>query len=127
MCVIDRHDMTLAVEVALNPNTTNQPKYTFALFCWMAFVWRGGSDKDAMSPGRKQKRGRKVPENSPHFLFFNYAKSVFVELTYGERHKALRYTYVRVFVRSLERVSIRPDLRSRVLYLHPVKHTSIKI
>ena len=25
MCVTDRHDMTLAVEVALNPNTTNQP------------------------------------------------------------------------------------------------------
>ena len=23
MCVTDRHDMTLAVEVALNPNTTN--------------------------------------------------------------------------------------------------------
>ena len=25
MCVTDRHDMTLAVKVALNPNTTNQP------------------------------------------------------------------------------------------------------
>ena len=25
MCVIDRHDMTLAVKVALNPNTTKQP------------------------------------------------------------------------------------------------------
>ena len=25
MCVIDRHDITLAVKVALNPNTTNQP------------------------------------------------------------------------------------------------------
>ena len=25
MCVADRHDMTLAVKVALNPNTTNQP------------------------------------------------------------------------------------------------------
>ena len=25
MCVTDRHDMTLAVIVALNPNTTNQP------------------------------------------------------------------------------------------------------
>ena len=24
MCVTDRHDMTLAVKVALNPNTTNQ-------------------------------------------------------------------------------------------------------
>ena len=24
-CVTDRHDMTLAVKVALNPNTTNQP------------------------------------------------------------------------------------------------------
>ena len=26
MLVTDRHDMTLAVKVALNPNTTNQPK-----------------------------------------------------------------------------------------------------
>ena len=25
MCVTDRHDMTLAVKVALNPDTTNQP------------------------------------------------------------------------------------------------------
>ena len=25
MCVTDRHDMTIAVKVALNPNTTNQP------------------------------------------------------------------------------------------------------
>ena len=28
MCVTDRHDMTLAVKVALNPNTTNQPTKT---------------------------------------------------------------------------------------------------
>ena len=27
MCVTDRHDMTLAVKVALNPNTTNQPEF----------------------------------------------------------------------------------------------------
>ena len=27
MCVTDRHDMTLAVNVALNLNTTNQPTY----------------------------------------------------------------------------------------------------
>ena len=27
MCVTDRHDMT-AVKVALNPNTTNQPRWT---------------------------------------------------------------------------------------------------
>ena len=26
LCVTDRHDMTLAVEVELKPNTTNQPK-----------------------------------------------------------------------------------------------------
>ena len=26
MCVTDRHDMTLGVKVALNPNTTNQIK-----------------------------------------------------------------------------------------------------
>ena len=25
MCLTDRHDMTLAVKVAFNPNTTNQP------------------------------------------------------------------------------------------------------
>ena len=25
MCVTDRHDMTLAVKMVLNPNTTNQP------------------------------------------------------------------------------------------------------
>ena len=37
MCVIDRHNMILAVKVALNPNTTNQPtnqntlNYEFAL------------------------------------------------------------------------------------------------
>ena len=29
MCVIDRHDMTLAVKVALNPNTGSQPNDTF--------------------------------------------------------------------------------------------------
>ena len=27
ICVTDRHDMTLAVKVALNPNTTNQPMF----------------------------------------------------------------------------------------------------
>ena len=30
MCVTDRHDMTLAVKVALNPNTTNQPSNSAA-------------------------------------------------------------------------------------------------
>ena len=30
MCVTDRHDMTLAVKVALNPNTTNQPTNLYA-------------------------------------------------------------------------------------------------
>ena len=29
ICVTDRHDMTLAVKVALNPNTTNQPYSSF--------------------------------------------------------------------------------------------------
>ena len=28
MCVTDRHDMTLAVKVALNSNTTNQPTFS---------------------------------------------------------------------------------------------------
>ena len=32
MCVTDRHDMTLAVKVALNPNTTNQPSFTVLLY-----------------------------------------------------------------------------------------------
>ena len=27
MCITDRHDMTLAVKVELNPNTTNQSWY----------------------------------------------------------------------------------------------------
>ena len=27
MCVTDRHDMTLAVKAALNPNTTDQPSF----------------------------------------------------------------------------------------------------
>ena len=27
MCLTDRHDMTLAVKVVLNPNTTNQPTH----------------------------------------------------------------------------------------------------
>ena len=29
MCVTDHHDMTLAVKVALNPNTTNEPTNYF--------------------------------------------------------------------------------------------------
>ena len=34
MCVTDRHDMTLAVKVALNPNTTNQLKiYSCGQYC----------------------------------------------------------------------------------------------
>ena len=32
MSVTDRHDMTLAVKVALNPNTTNQPVFLMASF-----------------------------------------------------------------------------------------------
>ena len=32
MCVTDRHDMTLAVKVALNPNTTNQLPYMVVIF-----------------------------------------------------------------------------------------------
>ena len=31
MCVTDRHDMTLAVKVALNPNSTNQPTNNSAM------------------------------------------------------------------------------------------------
>ena len=30
MCVTDRYDMTLAVKVAYNPSTTNQPTASFA-------------------------------------------------------------------------------------------------
>ena len=32
MCVTDNHDMTLAVEVALNPNTTNNSLFIFVFF-----------------------------------------------------------------------------------------------
>ena len=32
MCVTDRHDITLAVKVALNPNTTNQ-KFSLSTVC----------------------------------------------------------------------------------------------
>ena len=32
MCVTDSHDMTLAVKVALNPNTTNQPASKLGTF-----------------------------------------------------------------------------------------------
>ena len=32
MCVTDHHDMTLAVKVALNPNTTNQNVYCGLLY-----------------------------------------------------------------------------------------------
>ena len=39
MCVTDRHDMTLAVTVVLNPNTTNQPMYVSPLnFIPIAFL-----------------------------------------------------------------------------------------
>ena len=37
MCVIDRHDMTLAVIVALNPNTTNN---TFILTVGSSNHWK---------------------------------------------------------------------------------------
>ena len=32
MCVTDHHDMTLAVKVALNPNTTNQLIFLLKMF-----------------------------------------------------------------------------------------------
>ena len=37
--ITDCHDMTLAVKVALNPNTTNQihPKKEFLLVCYISF------------------------------------------------------------------------------------------
>ena len=31
-CVTDRRDMTLAVKVALNPNTTDQPTFSHGVF-----------------------------------------------------------------------------------------------
>ena len=33
MCATDRHDTTLALKVALNPNTTNQPIVFFSKIC----------------------------------------------------------------------------------------------
>ena len=37
MCVTDRHDMTLAVEVALYPNTTNQLTVELTIY-WHAIL-----------------------------------------------------------------------------------------
>ena len=36
MCVTDRHDMTLAFKVALNPNTTKQPT-SIAEMIWIVY------------------------------------------------------------------------------------------
>ena len=38
MCVTDRHDMTLAVKVALNLNTTNQSAFLVDIFCESMFT-----------------------------------------------------------------------------------------
>ena len=38
MCIIDRHDMTLAVKVAFNPNATNQP-YLFIYHGHLIPIW----------------------------------------------------------------------------------------
>ena len=40
MCVTDRHDMTLAVKVALNPNTTNNQPTSFTTH-HVLFPWSG--------------------------------------------------------------------------------------
>ena len=37
-CFIDRHDVTLAVKVTLNPNTTNQPTLSYREFGNIKFV-----------------------------------------------------------------------------------------
>ena len=34
MCITDHHDMALAVKVALNPNTTNQPNFLLLVILW---------------------------------------------------------------------------------------------
>ena len=44
MCVIDRHDMTLAVKVALNPNSINQSRYGSLPYSVKNVVYTG-SDK----------------------------------------------------------------------------------
>ena len=44
MCVTDRHDMTLAVKVALKPNTTNQPT-----------IWKVNNMKQAPSASEEIK------------------------------------------------------------------------
>ena len=38
MCVTDRHDMTSAVKVALNPNSTNQPTTRFILLSSLSII-----------------------------------------------------------------------------------------
>ena len=43
ICVTDRHDMTSAVKVALNPNTTNQPNASQSI--WIIFY-----DKRVLNP-----------------------------------------------------------------------------
>ena len=54
MCVTDRHDMTLAVKLALNPNTTNQPTELWGSASFISdrilqnttAFWLGASDSD---------------------------------------------------------------------------------
>ena len=49
MCVTDRHDMTLAVKVPLNPNTTNQPikhPFTRALLNCNSFSHQKAFDEE---------------------------------------------------------------------------------
>ena len=39
MCATDRHDVTLGVKVALNPNTTNQPVIPSFVHVCIYFEW----------------------------------------------------------------------------------------
>ena len=45
MCVTDRHDMTIAVKVALNPNTTNE-LIIDTEYIYVAFIFGHADDAD---------------------------------------------------------------------------------
>ena len=67
ICVTDRHDMTLAVEVVLNPNTTNQPTYLLQTCAYKKKMWR------RENCGQKKKRSVKSKDrdvvNCPCFMW----------------------------------------------------------
>ena len=49
MCVTDRHDMTSAVKVALNPNTTNNQSKVVVVLCNSTIICIGSQDFELYS------------------------------------------------------------------------------